>query len=92
MIISKICDGIGNQLFRYAMGRRLAHKWNTEFKIDKSDYDTNKIRTYILDNFNITASLASSEEIERLKATNFGEEKIYGIFGRKFWIDPIICM
>lgn len=63
-------------MFRYAMGRRLAHRWNTEFKIDKSDYDINKIRTYVLDNFNITASLAAPEEIERLKATNFGKEKL----------------
>ena len=79
MIISQIKCGIGNQLFRYAMGRRLAHKWNAEFKIDISEYKANKFRSCILDNFNITATLASPEEIERLQrlreGTNLGKEK-----------------
>lgn len=67
MIISRIEDGIGNQLFRYAAGRRLAHKWNTEFKIDVSAYDIKKNRAYVLDQFNISATVATPEEIEQIK-------------------------
>ena len=79
MIISQIKDGIGNQLFRYAAGRRLAHKLGTEFKIDISDYIIRKFRSFVLDQFNITAEFAATEEIQRLKAfhkgTDYGREQ-----------------
>ena len=84
MIISQIKDGIGNQLFRYAAGRRLAHKLGTKFKIDISNYRTNKFRSYVLDQFNITADFATSEEIDRLKkiheGTDLGKEPRYWQF------------
>ncbi len=80
MIISQIKDGIGNQLFRYAAGLRLAHKLGTEFKIDISDYITRKFRSYVLDQFNITADFADSAEIQRLKklheGTDWGKEHL----------------
>ena len=79
MIIAHIQDGIGNQLFRYAMGRRLAYKLNTEFKIDNLDYDVNKSRQYILNQFDIKENFATSKEIEYLKklheGTKLGYEK-----------------
>ena len=78
MIISRIGGGIGNQLFTYAAGRRLAHKLNAEFKLDISEYKSSAIH-YVLDSLNITASLASPEEIDNLKklreGTNLGKEK-----------------
>ena len=67
MIISEINRGIGNQMFMYAAGRRLAHKWNTELKLDISEYDEYRLRSYGLDKFNISASIATAEEIETLK-------------------------
>ena len=80
MIILQIKDGIGNQLFRYAAGLRLAHKLGTEFKIDISDYITRKFRSYVLDQFNITADIADSAEIQRLKklheGTDWGKEHL----------------
>ena len=80
MIISQIKDGIGNQLFRYAAGLRLAHKLGTEFKIDTSNYLSNDHRSYVLDQFNITADFAAPEEIERLKklhaGTDLGKENL----------------
>ena len=84
MIISQLRDGIGNQLFRYAMGRRLAHKLNTEFKIDKSDYDNHKFRSYVLNQFNVQENIATPEEVESLiklrEGTELGVEKIPWIF------------
>ena len=80
MIISQIKDGVGNQLFRYAAGRRLAHKLNTEFKIDKSEYVDNKFRTYVLDQFNVQENFATPAEVESLiklrEGTDLGYEKI----------------
>ena len=80
MIISQIKDGVGNQLFRYAAGRRLAHKLNTEFKIDKSEYVDNRFRTYVLNQFNVQENFATPAEVESLiklrEGTDLGVEKI----------------
>jgi hypothetical protein len=38
MIISYICGGLGNQMFQYAAGRRLAIHRQTELKLDLSSY------------------------------------------------------
>ena len=80
MIISRIGGGIGNQLFTYAAGRRLAHKWNTEFKLDISVYEKLKGTHYDLSALNIIENFATPEEIARLKkfreGTNLGKEKI----------------
>ena len=79
MIISKISDGIGNQLFRYAAGRRLAYKWKTEFKLDISEYNDFKFRHYVLNSFNIIENFATPEEIQTLQklreGTELGKEK-----------------
>ena len=67
MIISYLRGGLGNQLFQYAAGRRLAHKLNTELKLDVSYFDVIKLRPYVLNFFNITAAIATPEEIARVK-------------------------
>ena len=81
LIISFITGGAGSQLFCYAAGRRLAHKLNTEFKLDVSRYmNANGSFSdgipYILDCFNITAKIATPEEIETLKKTGYREQKL----------------
>ncbi len=70
MIIVYLRGGIGNQLFQYAAGRRLAHKWNTELKIDTTYFDAIKLRPYSLGLFNISATIATPEEIARVKTAN----------------------
>lgn len=67
MIISRITDGIGNQLFQYAFGRCLAYKWNTELKFDLTFYDSDHLRPCTLNFFNTKATLATPEEIARVK-------------------------
>lgn len=59
--------GLGNQLFQYATGRRLAHKLNTELKLDLTFYERDNLRPYLLNCFNIQESIASPEEIARVK-------------------------
>lgn len=80
MIITKLIGGLGNQLFQYAAGRRLAYINNTNLKLDLSWYknvDGGKAtsRAYGLGEFNIIAeNFASLEEIGRFK-----KNKIYTI-------------
>ena len=74
MVITEIGGGIGNQLFHYAAGRRLAHKWNTELKLEVSWYDNNKLIPYILNAFNIQENFAAPEEIERIKKLRAGTD------------------
>lgn len=68
MIIVKIIGGLGNQMFQYALGRALAHKNNTELKLDISDFrDRYKLHSYSLKHLNIGEKIASIKEIELLK-------------------------
>jgi hypothetical protein len=71
MIIVKLKGGLGNQLFQYAMGRRMAHELRTELKLDTSGYEGPQsgttIRHYALSVFNIKATLATPEEIRAFK-------------------------
>ena len=80
MIVVYIVGGIGNQLWQYAVGRRLAHKLNTELKLDTTFYEHDNLRPYALDLFNITAPVAAPEEIER--ARKFSKENGLGIENR----------
>ena len=63
MIITKITGGLGNQLFQYAAGRRLALKHKTELKLDISflDYAAKKY-PYYLCFFNIKATMVTDAE------------------------------
>lgn len=54
MTITKISDGLGNQLFQYALGRSISYKKGTILKLDTSAFDRNyKFRNYQLDKYNI---------------------------------------
>lgn len=54
MIVVKISDGFGNQLFMYACGYAVAQKVGTELVLDTSILETNNIREYELNNLNIS--------------------------------------
>ena len=66
MIIVKLIGGLGNQMFQYAAGRRLAHKHNTQLKLDISSFGSYRLRRYGLHHFNIEATIASPEEVASL--------------------------
>ena len=63
MIITRLIGGLGNQMFHYAVGRRLAHVLGTELKLDISAFQSYKLRTYSLGNFNIREKFASPKEV-----------------------------
>jgi hypothetical protein len=64
MIISRLTDGLGNQMFQYAAGRRLAHHLGTDLILDVSLYanqsPTSTPRRYELDFFRIQATIAQA--------------------------------
>src|SRR5690349_1378477 len=77
MIIVRLSGGLGNQLFQYAMGRRLADHHGVELLVDGSAYDSGVEqrpqefaafpRPLMLFKFRVEARLATPEEIRRLQ-------------------------
>lgn len=53
MIISRISDGFGNQMFMYACGYAVSKRLNTQLILDTSYLATNGLRQYELDKLNI---------------------------------------
>lgn len=69
MIIVKLIGGLGNQMFQYALGRRLSLARNALLKLDLSWYLRDSSRSYGLDEFNIQAEVASKAEVEKFIPT-----------------------
>lgn len=67
MIIIKLKGGLGNQLFQYAFGRRIAIDNNLPLKLDiVSGYNNDFYkRLYRLKHFNIQAEIASTEDLNK---------------------------
>lgn len=68
MIITKLTDGLGNQMFQYAFGRYLAEIYNTEIKLNINYYNNipknHTNRKYELNYFNIIENIALQKEID----------------------------
>lgn len=58
MIVARIMGGLGNQMFQYAFGLYLAEKHRTELWLDGSSFDGDRLRSYMLDRWRITATEA----------------------------------
>lgn len=71
MIITYIGGGLGNQMFQYALGKKLSIKNNDELLLDISNFSgdpTHKhYREYGLCHFNVTAPIATPEQIRKIK-------------------------
>jgi glycosyl transferase family 11 len=77
MVIAFICGGLGNQMFQYAMARRLARHRNVELKLDLSEYRAGadqrpagleEFRRQVgLYKLSVTAPAASAAEIAQYK-------------------------
>lgn len=66
MIITRLVSGLGNQLFQYAIGRHLSIKHNVPLKLDIGFFETQTLRSFVLDSFHIKAQVASKEEIDKV--------------------------
>lgn len=70
MIIVKLMGGLGNQMFQYATGYRLAQLHNSQLKLDISSLSGAGIdlpRDYELKHLSVTAGIATAAEIELLR-------------------------
>ncbi len=62
MVIVKLQGGLGNQMFQYATGRRLAHRLETDLKLDIAGFKHYPTRSYGLGCFTIQETVAEEEE------------------------------
>lgn len=68
MIIVHLIGGLGNQLFQYALGRRLAILNNTSLALDHSGFSTYyKLHKYSLQHFNIEENFISPEKAKKYR-------------------------
>ena len=65
MIVVRITGGLGNQMFQYALGRRLAEERNCRLLLDITHLDRDPHRRYRLDRYQTRAEIASNEVISR---------------------------
>ncbi len=91
MVIVKIFQGIGNQLFQYAYGRALSMRTGNAFKMDISyyinyaeltQYGFTYKREYGLNNFNIVEDVATAEEVHSAQTVD-GSNRISYYLNRK---------
>lgn len=67
MIITRLIGGLGNQMFQYALARKLALLNNSPFQLDIFSFETYKFHRYILKYFNVIENLATEKEIADVK-------------------------
>ena len=86
-IIVKLTGGLGNQMFQYAAGRRLAYQHKTDLLLDISGFASYPLRKYELDIFNIHATIAS---LDLLNSIEFLKDKPFQKKIKKFFRKNII--
>ena len=73
MVIVELNGGLGNQLYQYAFGMRLARKLNTELKLTfRASFIPRDLKFFVnyrLGDFNIQENFATPEEIKHVKET-----------------------
>ena len=102
MIIVKIMGGLGNQMFQYAVARRMAAKANTQLLMDVTGYEHmaegDTPRQYELDVYAITGTVATPEQLAKVQppeATRSITDKVLRRLGMgKVWEigegDPVL--
>lgn len=91
MVVVKIKSGLGNQMFQYALGRRLSLDWNDELKFDFSWFNNIKNgetpRKLEIDKFNVILPKANESEIAKATPNFFAKtaEKVLGRLDRNYF-------
>lgn len=68
MIVTRVIGGLGNQMFQYAAGRALAHRHDTQLKLDSTGFETYPVHSYGLHHFAFKAVPAGEKEIPNGRA------------------------
>jgi hypothetical protein len=91
MVIVKLSGGLGNQMFQYALGRRLSLNWDDKLAFDSSWFSNIKkgdtIRDLEISKFNIVVNEVVQSDIERARPNLFIKilNKIKGRFNRNIF-------
>lgn len=70
-LITRVSDGLGNQLFQYAVARAFARALNYELRLDLRWFDEGRERKYLLKHFAIDATLATPRELPMIGHKGF---------------------
>lgn len=90
MVIVRLNGGLGNQLFQYAAGYSIATKKNDYLKIDVEGFKCNNAKNQIyrnldINDFSITASIASFEEVQKARNPFGYFSKVYRFLKQKIF-------
>jgi hypothetical protein len=77
MIITKLIGGLGNQMFQYAIARRIARNRHELLKLDITSYQDYKLWNYTLNHLNIIENIATPAEIKAVKSQNHIRERFF---------------
>jgi hypothetical protein len=77
LIITNLIGGLGNQLFQYAVGRRLAYIHNEPLKLDITAFRNYTLRSYHLNPLNIIEQIATDEEISHYRNHHYIREEYF---------------
>jgi hypothetical protein len=72
MIIGRIIGGLGNQMFQYAMVRNIAHRNQSEFKLDITPFKWYKLHAYGLHHLNTIENIATEDDIRQFVTSGGG--------------------
>ncbi len=70
MIITNIYGGLGNQMFQYALGRKLSILRNEKLKLDIGNFEKYDLRDYLLNNFYIKGKIIEKNKTKKYKIEN----------------------
>lgn len=65
MIVIRLMGGLGNQMFQYAMGRKLSLKWKQELYFDDSAFEQDGERNYALGMYNVKMIRAPQMQLSK---------------------------
>lgn len=61
MVVVKLIGGLGNQMFQYALGRKLAHDHKVGLTLDISAFEKDRLRKYGLQHFTIPGDVIAGD-------------------------------
>ncbi len=84
MIIARISNGLGNQLFQYSLGRHLAIKNNADLKLDISAFQYD-FREYMLNFFNIAGETSTQKDYHAIGLPDMEKQSYFSRLRRKIF-------
>ncbi|MEO8413525.1 MAG: alpha-1,2-fucosyltransferase [Ginsengibacter sp.] len=88
MIIASLIGGLGNQLFQYALAKKLAVKYNTDVYLDISGFEEYKLHKFSMQQFAFEKRIATTQELMLFKEESKGAN-LFNKLNKKF-LNPVV--